>query len=132
MFSVMGCLEMSKLHRVAVIGSRDFKHYGLLCYYLDNFFFHPKKKIEIISGGAIGADSLAEKFAEARNIKTKVYKANWDKHGKRAGFLRNKKIVKNCDVVVAFWDGESKGTKITIDLAKEAGKKVYIIMSPGE
>lgn len=128
----MGYLEVSKPKRVAVVGSRDFKHYGLLCYYLDNFFFRSDSPIKIISGGAKGADSLAEKFAEARNIKTKVYKANWEKYGKKAGFLRNKKIIKNCDVVVAFWDGESKGTKITIDLAKEAGKKVYIVMFPGE
>lgn len=123
---------MAKLRRVAVVGSRNFKLKGLLNYYLDNYFFQKMGKIKIISGGAKGADSFAEEFAEARNIETKVYKADWKKYGNRAGFLRNKKIVKNCDVVVAFWDGESKGTKITIDLAKEAGKKVYIVMFPGE
>lgn len=119
---------MAKLCRVAVVGSRSFENFKLLDAYLYEYFY----PFRLISGGASGADSLAEEFARRRNLKKKIYKANWDKYGKGAGFIRNKKIVKNCDVVVAFWDGESKGTKNTIDLAKEAGKKVYVVMFPGE
>lgn len=120
---------MAKLCRVAVIGSRSFDYYSVLSRYLDVFFGN---NFILISGGARGADSLAEKYADAGDLQKKIFPADWKKNGKKAGFLRNKKIVKNCDVVVVFWDGESKGTKITIDLAKEAGKKVYIVMFPGE
>lgn len=119
---------MTKLHRVAVVGSRNFSNYTILKRYLLDYFY----PFFLISGGAKGADSLAQRFAENKHLDMKIFHPNWDKYGKRAGFLRNKKIVKNCDVVVAFWDGESKGTKNTIDLAKEAGKKVYIVMFPGE
>ncbi len=124
----MRYLEVAKPKRVAVIGSRNFSDFKLLKVYLGRFFY----PFVLISGAAKGADSLAERYADVVGLEKKIFPANWDKHGKRAGFLRNKKIVKNCDVVVAFWDGESKGTKNTIDLAKEAGKKVYIVMFPGE
>ena len=119
---------MAKLLRVAVIGSRNFSNYKLLDAYLYEYF----APFKLISGGASGADSLAEEFARRRDLKKKIYKAKWQKYGKRAGFVRNEKIVKNCDVVVAFWDGESKGTKMTIDLARKIGLKVYVIMFPGE
>jgi len=123
---------MVKPLRVAVVGSRTFKLKGLLVYYLDNYFWSVRYKIIIVSGGAKGADSFAEEWADERKVKTKIYKAKWQKYGKRAGFVRNEKIVKNCDVVVAFWDGESKGTKHTIDLARKIGLKVYVVMFPGE
>ena len=81
----------------------------------------------IVSGGARGADSLAEKYAAEKGIPITVVPAEWDKYGKSAGYRRNVQIVAESDEVVAFWDGESKGTQHTIDIAGKAGKKVSVI-----
>jgi predicted Rossmann fold nucleotide-binding protein DprA/Smf involved in DNA uptake len=110
--------------KLAVIGSRDFTNYLLLKAELEPF----KDKIQvIISGGAKGADTLAEKFADEFGIPKLIYPADWDNLGKKAGFIRNKQIIDSCEAVVAFWDGKSKGTKHSIELAEKQGKPVKII-----
>lgn len=114
------------MKKIAVVGSRSFDNYLLLRNYLLNYF-HP---FILISGGAQGADSLAESFADNKHLKKNIYRAEWDKYGKSAGPIRNKKMVEDADIIVAFWDGESKGTKMTIDYAKEKGKPVYVVMYP--
>lgn len=107
--------------KYAVIGSRTFDNYELMRTELDKY-----DMTVIVSGGAKGADKLSEQYASERNIKTEIYKPDWTL-GKHAGFLRNKTIVDNSDVVVAFWDGSSKGTKNSIDYATKTGKDVIII-----
>lgn len=107
--------------KYAVIGSRTFDNYELMRTELDKY-----DMTVIVSGGAKGADKLSEQYASERNIKTEIYKPDWTL-GKHAGFLRNKTIVDNSDVVVAFWDGISKGTKNSIDYATKTGKDVIII-----
>lgn len=110
--------------KVAVVGSRSFDDYRLLCETLDQF-----SDIEcIISGGAIGADSLAARYAKEHNITLKVYVPDWSL-GKHAGMLRNTLIVDRCDVVIAFWDGESKGTNDSINKAKKMNKPCKIVYS---
>jgi hypothetical protein len=111
--------------KIGIVGSRSFENY--------KFF---KRKIlkhydivdidKIVSGGAIGTDTLAEKFASEYSIPTTIYKPDWSL-GKCAGALRNKKIVDHSDIIIAFWDGKSKGTKITIDMAIKENKHVRII-----
>jgi len=86
-----------------------------------------KYNVEIVSGGAKGPDSIAERFAHICRIPTKIFLPDWDKHGKSAGLIRNKEIVDYSHMIVAFWDQQSKGTKHTIDLTLKAGKPVYII-----
>lgn len=98
--------------KVAVVGSRNFSDYALLERELDKI----ENITEIISGGATGADSLAEKYAITHSIPIKVFKPNWEKYGKRAGFLRNSFIIKTANLALAFWNGKSKGTKYSIDL----------------
>ncbi len=88
------------------------------------------RDIEIISGGARGVDSWAEEFAIRNQINTTIFKPEWNKYGKGAGFIRNKLIVDRADRVIAFWDGKSKGTKHSIDYAKSKGKDVKIINIP--
>ncbi len=109
--------------RLAIVGSRNFKNYKYLSRVLDKH-----KCTVIISGGARGVDLLAEKYADEKNITKVIYPANWDEHGKSAGFIRNKLIVKDCDELVAFWDGKSKGTRHSIDLAKQDKKMIYIYL----
>jgi len=110
--------------KVAVIGSRSFNDYEEVKRILSNI-----QITEIISGGAAGADTLGEQYAKENNIPTKIFKPDWEKHGKVAGFLRNTDIVNESELVVAFWDGESKGTKDSISKAYEQNKKVLVITS---
>lgn len=116
--------------KIAVVGSRNFKDKDFVektvCKVLQN-------GDTFVSGGARGVDSWAEDSIEILEtgihnfeIKRKIFKPEWDKYGKRAGFLRNKLIVDEADKVIAFWDGKSKGTKHSIDLAIQAGKPVDI------
>ena len=111
--------------KLAIVGSRTFNDFSKL----ETFI---KSKIDIskittiISGGARGADTLAEQFAGKYGIDLKVFHAAWDTFGKRAGYIRNKDIVDNCDVLIAFWDDISKGTKHSIDLADESNKEHYV------
>lgn len=119
--------------KIAIVGSRTFNDYAKLSEIL-NYFIEESGvcnfNITIISGGARGADSLGELYANNNNICTLIFKADWEKYGKAAGMIRNKDIVNNADVVIAFWDGESKGTKNSIDLAKKLNKQLLIIEPP--
>lgn len=80
----------------------------------------------LVSGGAKGGDRYAEIYAKNRNIQITIHYPEWDKYGKSAGFRRNLKIVEDADIVVAVWDGESKGTRHTITEARKSGKKVIV------
>lgn len=80
----------------------------------------------IISGGAIGVDSLAEYYADKNNISKIIIKPEYDKFNKRAPIIRNMEIVDLADMIIAFWDGKSKGTKFTIDYALSKGKKIVV------
>lgn len=117
--------------KLAIIGSRTFNNYPLLLDYLTSFFFNSLPQEfrfdGIVSGGAKGADSLGERFANDYKIGKTICKPNWDVYGKSAGFRRNQTIVDNCDMVLAFWDGKSRGTADTISKAKIAKKPTFII-----
>ena len=108
--------------KIAIIGSRDFENYALLKTTLESF-----SPTQIISGGAKGADALAERYAAEHDIELIVYKADWKQFGRGAGVIRNRQIVDHCDQVIAFWDGKSRGTKSSIDYAKKLGKPVLIV-----
>ena len=103
--------------KILVCGSRNFKNYDAVISMLWQF---QDEIPEVISGGALGADSLAERWADYFGCKKTIIKPDWDKHGKSAGMIRNKKMIDlNPDFVIAFWDGKSAGTKNTISLAKQ-------------
>jgi hypothetical protein len=103
--------------KVAVIGSRSFQDKKLLEMELSKIDI-----TELISGGAKGADNLAENYAEANNIPVKIFLPDYDRFGRGAPLKRNHHIVDAADQLIAFWDEKSKGTKYTIDLAR---KKTY-------
>lgn len=111
--------------RVAVVGSRTFEDYAKCKATLDEL---NKKDLTIISGGAKGADTLAYRYAKEYRLPIVVHKPDWDKWKKSAGYRRNVDIVNDCDMVIAFWDGNSKGTKHTIDIAREKGKEVKVVL----
>lgn len=112
--------------KLAIVGSRTFNDFDCLDKHIHNFFNISEISL-IISGGAKGADTLAEKFAKKHNISTEIYKPEWDKFGKRAGFIRNREIVISCDKLVAFWDGKSRGTEHSINLAEEFKKEHFVV-----
>ena len=112
--------------KLAIVGSRTFTDFERLEEFVKDNIQLPLIT-EIVSGGAKGADTLAEEFAKKYDIPLKVFYPNWDKYGKSAGFRRNGKIIKNCDRVIALWDGKSKGTRNSIDLARKYNKKLHIL-----
>lgn len=109
--------------KLAVVGSRTFNKRSLLVRVITQL----GRPELIISGGARGADALAKQYAIDLDIPYLEFPANWDLYGKSAGYKRNVQIVEACDQVLAFWDGLSKGTEHTVNLAKKLGKKVIII-----
>jgi len=110
--------------KIAIVGSRSFTDYDYLVKKMNLLDFLSVDCI--ISGGAKGADTLAEKYANDIGVLMAIYPANWKKYGKKAGFIRNKLIVDESDVVIAFWDGESTGTKDTIEYTTKMNKKLHI------
>lgn len=108
--------------KVAVIGGRKFDNYDRMKQILDLF---PISRI--ISGGANGADKLSERYATENNIPTEIYIPDWDLFGKKAGFLRNTTIIQNSDIVIAFWDSKSRGTRDSIGKANKLKKDTFIV-----
>ena len=107
--------------KLAIIGSRSIKEI--------DFEKHIKiQPVLVVSGGAVGVDTLAENWAKANGIATLIIKPDYARYGRVAPLIRNKDIVKESDFVIAFWDGKSKGTEHTINYAKKAGKRVEIIL----
>ena len=110
--------------KIAIIGSRDFTDRNLLNSTLEPY----KSKITlVVSGAARGADKLGEQWAIDNDIETLIFPADWDNHGKAAGFIRNQDIIKNCDGAVAFWDHISNGTRHSISLCEKYNKPCKII-----
>jgi len=120
--------------KLAVVGSRSCSDDMLIIEYLTYIsvlWEDPKQedsfRMELVSGGAKGPDTIAERWAKVCRIPTKIFLPDWDKYGKAAGFIRNQQIVDYCNMVLAFWDRKSKGTKDSIDKALKAGKPVWIV-----
>jgi hypothetical protein len=119
--------------KLAIIGSRGFNDYNYMLKTIHDWmvagegsYFWLSRITEIVSGGARGADSLAELYADDHGISKKIFPAEWEKHSKSAGFKRNQLIIDHADMVLAFWDGKSKGTEHSINLAYKARKPVFI------
>jgi len=107
-----------KEFRVVVAGSRNFKDYDRLAAELDKFLAG-KKNIVIVSGTARGADRMGEQYAATHGYKVEQFPAEWGIYHKGAGPIRNMKMVKSADAVVAFWDNQSSGTRNIIDCARQ-------------
>jgi len=113
---------------IAVVGSRMFNDYTLFKTSLEKILFELSvNKIKFISGGAIGSDNMAEKFAQESNINIKIIEPDWKQYGKGSAIIRNRQIVQLSDVVIAFWNNESKGTLSVINFAKKMKKNLFVI-----
>ncbi len=111
--------------KLAVVGSRGFDNYEILKTVIDEIRT-AYEITTIVSGGAVGADTFAEQYAEENGIEMVVFPAEWKRFGKKAGFLRNNTIWSNSDIGVAFWDGKSKGTAHSFDISRKHRKLLYV------
>lgn len=112
---------------IAIVGSRHYNDYNQFETLLNQLIINENLNItSIISGGSKGVDSLAEIFALNNDIKFIKYTADWKHYGKSAGPIRNKLIIDHSDYVIAFWDGKSKGTLNSLNLANKSKDKEYV------
>lgn len=118
-----------------VVGSRSFTDYGLLSSKLDLLLQNQVKagrKIHIVSGGANGADHLAAEYAADHNYELHIFPAEWAIYGRKAGYIRNEQMHqfiagfehRGC---VAFWDGKSRGTQHSFELAEKYNNNLRVI-----
>lgn len=106
------------IQKIIVAGSRTFTNYAILHNTLQ-MLTKNLPNVTIISGDAQGADSLGVRYAKEKGHDVMHFPADWNKHGKSAGYKRNVEMADNADAVVVFWNGISKGAKHMIDIAKE-------------
>ena len=121
--------------RVIVAGGRDFNDYVLLKQVCDQMLENKKQthQITIVSGGARGADALAMQYARdpSNDFNLVIMNANWELHGKSAGFIRNTEMAEFSNALIAFWDSGSKGTKHMIDTAKNKHLLRHVVSYKG-
>lgn len=121
-------LEYKRKYKIAVVGSRSYDNkkefFAIMSRLVSSF--DESQKLEIVSGGAKGADFFAREFALANEIPITEILPDWDRHGKSAGFVRNREIWEEADFGIAFWDGASKGTAHSFELAKQLEKTIVV------
>ena len=113
--------------KIAIVGSRDFSPLKMVSDYIDTL----PMDSTIVSGGARGVDRTAEVRARHRGLSVMIFPADWEKHGRSAGYRRNVDIINAADRVVAFWNGCSRGTKHSIDLSRTMNKEIHVIQGGG-
>ncbi len=121
-------LTDEKPQHIAVVGSRAFPNESVV----ETFVHALPRNAVVVSGAAKGVDTWAEEAARAAGLKTLIFHADWEGLGRRAGPLRNEEIIKHAERLVAFWDGDSRGTLNAIILAGEKGIPVEIFGTNGE
>jgi hypothetical protein len=114
--------------RIIIAGGRDFSNSKLIEDTLQKVTTGMRAgEVQIISGMARGADQLGYDIARLYGANIAQFPAQWDTYGKSAGYKRNTLMADNADMLLAFWDGSSKGTKHMIDIAKSKDLVVHII-----
>jgi hypothetical protein len=108
--------------KVAVIGSRNLTVENLGQYL-------PEETTEIVSGGAKGMDTCAREYASVKGLKLTEFLPEYKKYGRGAPLKRNLQIIDYADCVLAFWDGQSGGTKYVIENCKKRNKKVRVFLA---
>ena len=116
--------------RVIVCGCRDFDNKAFCFSQLDEILSGYTDP-EIVSGHADGADHFGEEYAKAHGLKLSIFPAEWSRYGRAAGPIRNRKMLEYASeetpLIIAFWNGKSRGTKNMIMQANKAGAEVHIV-----
>jgi len=130
------------MKRVIIAGGRDFGNRLLpdgsadeawakrckdrLIIECDRLHLHDGDEWQLVCGMAKGADRLGHNWAADTGLKIWEYPADWKTHGKGAGYIRNELMAKNADMLIAFWDGQSRGTKDMILRAVAHGLEIHV------
>ncbi len=116
--------------RIVVAGCRDFCDYSLAKEYIEECLseISENNTFIFVSGACRGADMLGEQYAKEHGFEIERYPAQWDLYGRSAGPIRNKKMAEVSDLVICFWDGQSRGTRAMIKYAEQLGKTVKVKM----
>lgn len=109
--------------KVIIAGSRSITDYDLLLRTIKNSRFEIN---EVISGGCRGVDLMGERYAEENDIPIIWFPADWKKHGKNAGPIRNKEMAEYADALIALYDGSSRGTANMIETAIDCELEIYV------
>lgn len=112
--------------RLIIAGSRTIEDMAVVEQALQAANASPERVQEVVSGAARGVDRLGEQWAARHGIKVKRFPADWRKHGRAAGPLRNAEMAAYATHLVAVWDGQSRGTKSMIELTRARGLRVFI------
>ena len=107
--------------KLMIAGSRSITDVNLSLYV-------PQGVDMILSGGAIGVDTLAERYADEHKLSKLILRPRYDLYGRSAPLKRNDELVAQADAVLVIWDGVSRGTCYTIKQAKAQGKPLRILM----
>ena len=116
--------------KIIVAGGRDFNNYPVLNKILSDYI-NPLFDI-VISGDARGADMLGAQWAAQHNVPIQHFPAYWRQYGKSAGFIRNAEMGEHADMLIAFWDGQSKGTAHMIKTMNLLKKPYYVFNYEGK
>lgn len=127
--------EIKPVFALLVVGSRSITDYGFVRKRLDHLIgpIRGKYRFLVVSGGANGVDKLAEQYAEDNGYDMHMMPAEWEKFGKKAGYIRNEAMHRYISKyshrgVVAFWDGKSKGTLHSRELAEKYGNPIRFMI----
>jgi hypothetical protein len=123
------CQSTEPPFKLIVAGGRDYtdyEHLSRVLFAMADVEF-ADKEVSIVSGMARGADRLAVRFAKDNYVDLHEFPADWHQYGKRAGFMRNAQMGDFADGLLAFWDGQSKGTAQMISYMKKLNKFVHVI-----
>jgi hypothetical protein len=114
--------------KVLVTGSRKFADPFAASLAINERIANLPAGVTVIHGGALGADQMAAEAAERLGLPIQAFYADWDKHGKKAGIIRNlQMLAERPDLVIAFWNGSSRGTGHTITEARKRSIPVEVI-----
>ncbi|MBO5355440.1 MAG: hypothetical protein J6B09_05165 [Clostridia bacterium] len=107
--------------KLAIVGSRNLANIVLDPYITEDVE-------EIVSGGALGVDLCAAEYAKKKGLRLTEFLPQYERYGRAAPIVRNKKIVDYADKIIIFWNGSSKGTQSVIQYAKRTGKPFEVIL----
>lgn len=107
--------------KLLIVGSRSITDFDLSPYI-------PAEVDTVISGGAYGVDSLAERYADLHRLSKYIVRPRYDLYGRSAPLVRNEQMVDMADAVLVIWDGHSRGTQYTLNYTKKMNKPVKLIV----
>lgn len=115
--------------KILIAGSREYDNYEEAEAVLDALVKDHVGECDIVilSGSCRGADMIGERYAEQHRFEIKRYPADWKRYGRAAGSIRNEEMVRAADMVICFWDGESRGSRSLIKSVERLGKEISVV-----